>query len=415
MADTPHNPGSGYVLNWESYGCNAVPDLVSRPPHGSPYGWGAQYVNPSPVTGENNFRVACSPAEPVRNGGRSARFQLNLGDPIPGTTARVRTELAMVPDESLGGDGITERWYGFSIYLHSWTIDRKSSEILTQWHQSDSSPFGGSPPLAILTDGSNWHVGLRDWNVNELRRLASSDLTSDIGKWTDWVVHVKWSADPTKGVLEIWKNGNQLTLGAHGEKAFRGQNKFNDGRGNYMKFGIYKWDWTKCEDAGIPANAPECRGKRPPPPHLGPSDATQRTIYYDELRIADQRGSYNAVAPGTSLSNLDHLTLYRPGTGTIWILRNSAGSFAPVFAEGSPGNGIGGYNLQHPADRVFAFDYNGSGRLDHLVLYRPGLRTIYILRNEGGSFRQVFASGDGIGGYDLADPADRVFAFDYNA
>ena len=113
----------------------------------------------------------------------------------------------------------------------------------------------------------------------------------------------------------------------------------------------------------------------------------------------------------------DHLVLYRPGQGTIWILANQAGVFSPVYHEGAPGNGIGDYDLADPADRVFAFDYDHSGRLDHLVLYRPGQGTIWILANHGGTFIPVYqegAPGDGIGGYDLADPADRVLAFDYN-
>jgi hypothetical protein len=120
----------------------------------------------------------------------------------------------------------------------------------------------------------------------------------------------------------------------------------------------------------------------------------------------------------TSSGRLDHLVLYRPGTGTIWILRNSGGQFAPVYAEGSPGNGIGGYDLADDRDQAFAFDYTGTGRLDHLVLYRPGLGTIWILRNSGGQFSPVFAEGspgNGIGGYDLADNRDRAFAFDYTS
>jgi len=48
---------------------------------------------------------------------------------------------------------------------------------------------------------------------------------------------------------------------------------------------------------------------------------------------------------------------------------------------GRPGSGIGGYDLASPADRVFAFDYTSSGKLDHLVLYRPGTGTIWILQN----------------------------------
>ncbi|RAH85992.1 hypothetical protein BO86DRAFT_375550 [Aspergillus japonicus CBS 114.51] len=113
---------------------------------------------------------------------------------------------------------------------------------------------------------------------------------------------------------------------------------------------------------------------------------------------------------------LDHLVLYRPGTGTIWILKNDQGRFTPVYQEGDPGNGIGGYDLKSTADHVFAFDYDHSGKLDHLALYRPGTGTIWILKNHHGQFTPVYQEGDpgrGIGGFDLKSPADRAFAFDY--
>ncbi|MBI3447190.1 MAG: hypothetical protein HY055_17935, partial [Magnetospirillum sp.] len=44
------------------------------------------------------------------------------------------------------------------------------------------------------------------------------------------------------------------------------------------------------------------------------------------------------------------------------------------------GNGIGGYDLKSPADRIFAFDYDHSGKTDCLSLYRPGTGTIWILK-----------------------------------
>jgi Common central domain of tyrosinase len=92
--------------------------------------------------------------------------------------------------------------------------------------------------------------------------------------------------------------------------------------------------------------------------------------------------------------------------------------FAPVYAQGDPGVGIGGFDLASVDDRAFAFDYNSSGRLDHLVLYRPGTGTIWILKkNPDGSFEPVYAQGDpgaGIGGFDLKSPNDLAFAFDYH-
>jgi hypothetical protein len=135
---------------------------------------------------------------------------------------------------------------------------------------------------------------------------------------------------------------------------------------------------------------------------------------YDLKSAADQAFAFDYDHSG----KLDHLALYRPGTGTIWILKSTAGTFAPVYQQGDPGTGIGGYDLKSPADRAFAFDYDSSGKLDYLALYRPGTGTIWILKNTAGTFAPVYQQGDpgtGIGGYDLKSPADRAFAFDYDS
>ena len=138
-------------------------------------------------------------------------------------------------------------------------------------------------------------------------------------------------------------------------------------------------------------------------------------------------GGYNLVSPADRVfaydydgsGKLDHLACYRPGRGTIWILqKNADGSFPPVNNQGDPGAGVGGYTLADPADRVFAYDYDGSGQLDHLACYRPGTGTIWILEkvsndNSPDAFSPVY-NQSGIGGYNLASPADRVFAYDYD-
>jgi hypothetical protein len=45
-------------------------------------------------------------------------------------------------------------------------------------------------------------------------------------------------------------------------------------------------------------------------------------------------------------------------------------------------NGISSYDLKSTDDRVFAFDYDSSGKTDHLVLYRPGTGTIFIIKKD---------------------------------
>ncbi|CAM6121961.1 unnamed protein product [Calypogeia fissa] len=134
---------------------------------------------------------------------------------------------------------------------------------------------------------------------------------------------------------------------------------------------------------------------------------------YDLRSRADRIITYDYDHSG----KMDHIVLYRPGTGTIWILKNCYGIFIPVYRQGDPGNGIGGYDLRSPADRIFAYDYDSSGKMDHLALYRPGTGTIWILKNSNGNFSPVYAQGDpgtGIGGYDLLSRADTAFAYDYD-
>jgi hypothetical protein len=131
---------------------------------------------------------------------------------------------------------------------------------------------------------------------------------------------------------------------------------------------------------------------------------------YDLVSPADRAFAFDYDSSG----KLDHICLYRPGETYFFILKNNAGKFTKVYE----GSGIGGYDLAAQTDRAFAYDYNNVGRLDHLVLYRPGTGTIWILRNNGGSFVPVYATGapgTGIRGYDLADPRDRALCFDYNS
>src|SRR5262245_40721213 len=73
-------------------------------------------------------------------------------------------------------------------------------------------------------------------------------------------------------------------------------------------------------------------------------------------------------------------------------------------------NGIGGYDLLDSADRSFAFDYNKSGKADHIVMYRPGKGAFWIIANSGGNFTPIFQGSNGIGGFNFDQPQDKAFA-----
>jgi len=104
----------------------------------------------------------------------------------------------------------SERWYGFSIYLpedfslnyedYGWHIN------LAQWHGTPDSKLGEisrSPPLTLWF---NKNYVVNDWQINrrwDLKKDSTDSGTGknylldpldadELGKWSDWVFHVKW-------------------------------------------------------------------------------------------------------------------------------------------------------------------------------------------------------------------------------
>ncbi|WP_214316627.1 putative Ig domain-containing protein [Nonomuraea sediminis] len=116
---------------------------------------------------------------------------------------------------------------------------------------------------------------------------------------------------------------------------------------------------------------------------------------------------------------LDHVAVYRPGTGKVTVLKANAAQ-ARFDTAYSSNTGIGNADLKSTADRIVAVDYDSSGRLDNLAIYRPGGRTVWIVQKGAGDFfdtvyqSRTAGSGDGIGGYDMADSRDQLIAFDFD-
>ncbi|MBE1874200.1 trypsin-like serine protease [Myceligenerans pegani] len=102
-----------------------------------------------------------------------------------------------------------------------------------------------------------------------------------------------------------------------------------------------------------------------------------------------------------------------------WVLDDDAGGghLGPnVYVN--QGGGIAGFDVQNARDRMIAFDCHRSGRRDCLVAYRPGLVDSDIVsssyrvieRTTGGGYEQVFEHRMGR----LTSTADRVIAYDYD-
>ncbi|GGQ47938.1 heparin lyase I family protein [Couchioplanes azureus] len=219
---------------------------------------------------------------PVRAGSHAWRSELHATDPaIYGGS---RSELTRRADSSF-----VERWYGVSVLLpaggpEDYAVDR-SAEAVVQWHNSPDACEATatiSPPLALLTKNGQWQLH-RWWDADpctdnskmyhakprQQEEKILGDYAADKGKWTDWAFHIRWGwSTAQKPLLEVYKN-RQLVYRTVGP------NTVNDAVPPYLKFGIYKWDWSQ----------------------RNPSDTTTRVIYHDEVRIDDASGSLDTVSP----------------------------------------------------------------------------------------------------------------------
>ncbi|MGV3660946.1 MAG: polysaccharide lyase [Prosthecobacter sp.] len=192
----------------------------------------------SPVrAGKFAAKTLLRSSDPEVNGGQRAEF----------SDGKRMTKIEMEKDY----------WYGLSIFVpEDFKAPAKSNAVLFQWHTQQGGP---SPVLSIRVNGEGWLI---NGNATEKRR-ALARLPLEKGKWTDWVVHVRWSAK-ADGFWTIWKNGTEVV----NEKDIITQ--YPEALGPYAKFGQY---------------------------HSVDAETSQNVVYFDEYRVAGPGGSYELVAP----------------------------------------------------------------------------------------------------------------------
>ena len=231
-------------------------------------------------------------ADRARGGSRALKSVIDYGA-MTGTFDSVRTETK--PNDPPDGPYIKsgrpiigqDYWYGFSIFLPADFVPSSDWEIVTQWHVDPDSAEERkrNPPMTITTTDGRWRMR-SSWDDSPITQKDANgnwvyggtnryDLGPyQTGVWTDWVVHVKWSYKDD-GVLEVWKDGVKVI------SQLKTPNCYNDIKGPYIKFGIYK-GWTS--------------GSSPEP------GITKRVLYHDEFRMAGPNGSYDVVAPGEAIT-----------------------------------------------------------------------------------------------------------------
>jgi hypothetical protein len=169
----------------------------------------------------------------VRSGRDAAHFEIPAGGGPRDIQRQYIMPRSPAGDIFLWKEG-DEAWFGFSYYLAPDFPNPSGAWYdLTQWW----SPAGGSPPLELaIPAGSSDFMIQGGWGSPLGHRLSSRDLGPvATGEWIDWVVHVVFSSDPTKGTVDVWRDGTRVVSGW---KPIGGT--LYPGAASYLETGIYR-------------------------------------------------------------------------------------------------------------------------------------------------------------------------------
>lgn len=105
-----------------------------------------------------------------------------------------------------------ERWFSFSSMSGPdvW-LDTAEWQIFAQWKNDGV----GSPPLEMAIESGQFKIG-GGWgwpgtdNPTSPKMAMQSLGTAVTGTWVDWRIHIVFSADPTKGYVEVWRDGTKV-------------------------------------------------------------------------------------------------------------------------------------------------------------------------------------------------------------
>jgi len=116
-------------------------------------------------------------------------------------------------------------------------------------------------------------------------------------------------------------------------------------------------------------------------------------------------------ADGTGFE--DHLLMYIPLRKMVYILHYNTSNGLWHEDWYNNAQGIGGYDLAGATDKIITYDFGSTVKRD-LICYRPGSRFFWVLVNNGStsspSWVAKVKSNGGVGGFDLAGTMDQLVA-----
>lgn len=111
-----------------------------------------------------------------------------------------RNELLPKFRDLVSGDDL---YFRFSTFLAPGFPVDADWQVITQFKQN----FDGSPPLTLNVEQGQYRVEGGYGHPDGSRQFIVNIGPAGTGSWVDWVMHVKFSADPAVGYVEVWKDG----------------------------------------------------------------------------------------------------------------------------------------------------------------------------------------------------------------
>jgi hypothetical protein len=214
---------------------------------------GAQMVSP------DRLQVVTSP---VAEGRYALKATVRQGDD-PINSSGNRNELVYQGNEAVG----SEYYYRWKVMFPADYPSVRTWQVFTQWHHTGCC---GSPPVEFFVYGEEIRLTLTSsvtpWTTKLVR-----------GVWHEFIFHVRWSADPKVGFVELWHNRQQVLPKRYLATMYAGMK-------NYLKLGLYRSDTvsqvgvvyhdgfiqaTRLEDVLPPPPLPPDAGTPAPAPDAG--------------------------------------------------------------------------------------------------------------------------------------------------
>jgi hypothetical protein len=187
-------------------------------------------TDPANDVGGTRPRVVTDPV-------RSGRYALALS--IPGSTepgegicCGSRDEVKPRFRDLREGDDL---WFGFSIYLAPGYPTSGGWQVVTQFKQN----FDGSPPLSLNVEDDQYKIEGGYGYPGGSRLFVRPVGAAVTGEWVDWVMHVRFSANPAVGFVEAWRDGELVLprMSPPGGTLYPGSGSRG---GSYVKTGPYR-------------------------------------------------------------------------------------------------------------------------------------------------------------------------------